>query len=124
MYVWMFVSMATVWCDGFCLDGQCLFGWPPAYFPSCQALRGREPVEHSSPVRRFRVIAGMKDKHAGMKTLRRRKTETTRKTRTTKETRKTGKCRRNKKTRSKMNARRKWKTRQNTSTMRKTGRIY
>ena len=52
-----------------------MFGWPPAYFPSCQALRGREPVEHSSPVRRFRVIAGMKDKHAGMKTLRRRKTE-------------------------------------------------
>ena len=25
--------------------------WPPAYFPSCQALRGKEPVEHNSPVR-------------------------------------------------------------------------
>ena len=43
----------NVWFSG------CLFVWPPAYSPSCQALRGKEPVEHSSPVRRFRVIAGM-----------------------------------------------------------------
>ena len=78
------------------LSQICLFGRPPAYFPSCQALHGKEPVEHSSPVTKIKVsMVGKiiteerkkeKDKHGGIKTQRTRhgitigKTQSTRKT--------------------------------------------